>query len=844
MSLPPLPDQYRPIINLHLDYHQTPEEQRRWVRWCKKQGYGGFALIFGDTLKTDRIDEQWYQNLFAATRNVAQEAKEQGLAVWIFDEWGYPSCVAGGLVGEQEELRSKKLHVALDLWLEPGQTVQFPLPQRLVSLKAVPVNRFGFYAPGGPCRPVLLEETQPGALVTYTAGDTKERLVAVTWETISFITHVAVQDNPNDYALGTTDLLGKAAAQRFLEVVHQRFYEALPEYFGTVIKGFFYDEPEICFDFPWTVGLEEEFLRRKGYDLRDELPLMVCYSGVFYHPGWEEADAQITRLTRDYFDVWTDLAAENFYGALQTWCHDHGLTSVGHQDMDNWTKTLPSVSGHFYKNNRYNDHPGIDVINDNIEIGRFNDFPRFAGSAKRLYGKERAMSETFALMGIGQSPDRQRFLMEHQVIRGVDEFFNMISPVAEEPDALAPFTRGNQVGDRHGYHINTHVGRCAQLCNLGVSRAETALYLPMEEIYLAQLKDRDPHNLNGALPWISVDRIAKLLAYAPCDFDYIWDQAILELPLQDGAFAAPKGQRIRTVILPQGAELSPMVKEKLIAFCQSGGRVISMLRRWGEGCEKEFTLCPDYPDLKDFLSLPVQVKGPARLSLCHRQEEDKEYFLLLNESAQDYAGQICFSGPEGYWLYEVDLLTGGMTLANRGLSLEAGFPSGQLRCLVSAAPGAFEAPAIPGFTSAPCPVTISLATPDGKERLLNPDAMPDWEQLGYGDYYGYMRYAVSFDWAGGPLFVSLGQVCHSAVVSLDQKINPEEEGRLLSFAPFGGLFGQPEPGRHTLYVYVQNTPANRCLGALEAEKSAGDQGQNDADRKMLRSGLFGPVLIG
>lgn len=271
----------------------------------------------------------------------------------------------------------------------------------------------------------------------------------------------------------------------------------------------------------------------------------------------------------------------------------------------------------------------------------------------------------------------------------------------------------------------------------------------MEEIYLAQLKDRDPHNLNGALPWISVDRIAKLLAYAPCDFDYIWDQAILELPLQDGAFAAPKGQRIRTVILPQGAELSPMVKEKLIAFCQSGGRVISMLRRWGEGCEKEFTLCPDYPDLKDFLSLPVQVKGPARLSLCHRREEDKEYFLLLNESAQDYAGQICFSGPEGYWLYEVDLLAGGMTLANRGLSLEAGFPSGQLRCFVSAAPGAFEAPAIPGFTSAPCPVTISLATPDGKERLLNPDAMPDWEQLGYGDYYGYMRYAVSFDWAGG-----------------------------------------------------------------------------------------------
>lgn len=845
-------DTYRPMMNLHLDVHKSKEEQQEWVRWCKKQGYGGFALIFGDSMKTDHLDESWYQGLFTATRNVAEEAKRQGLEVWIFDEWGYPSCVAGGLVGTEERLRSKKLHVAFDYLLNPGQTVSFQVPERLVSVKAIPVNRFGFYAPGGHCKEAfsekVLKEAKPGALLTYQAGEKTERLVGVTYETVSFITHVAVEDNPENRALGTTDLLGRAAAEKFLQVVHERFYQALPEYFGSVIKGFFYDEPEICFDFPWTEGMEEEFLKRKGYDIREELPILMCYSKIFYHPGWDEGDTLIRKLTQDYFDVWTDLAAENFYGVLRDWCHERGIRSVGHQDMDNWTKTLASVSGHFFKNSWYNDDPGIDVINDDIEIGRFNDFPRFAGSAKRLMGKERALSETFALMGIGLSPDRQRFIMEHQVIRGVDQFFNMISYVGEEKGTPAPFTRGNPVGELHGYAVNTHVGRCAQVCNTGLPGGQTALYLPMSEIYLTMLRDGDPHNLNGNKPWICVDRIAKILAYAPCDFDYIWDEAILSLHAEGGAFTTEAGQKIRTIIIPEGCVLPEKTAEKLKEFCMEGGRVISVRRRIGNGCEEYFTLCPDYQYLKEMLDLPVTVKGQegdARLSLCHRRDGGRSYFVLLNESDKDFVGDIGL-GKETE-IFEMDPLTGKIKDTGEAGALEhTFFAASQLRIFLTEE-GVTGERAKKEEALAETEVTvgqIEAILPGGRSVQMDADQLKTWEDMGEPTYSGFVEYRIPFVSRGGRLSVSLGRVLHSAVWSLDVPVDPCEGGNRLSFAPFTFIIEENlEPGSHVLYVYVQNTPANPYLGSLKAEQETKDRGQINADRKMVYSGLLGPVRL-
>ena len=75
------------------------------------------------------------------------------------------------------------------------------------------------------------------------------------------------------------------------------------------------------------------------------------------------------------------------------------------------------------------------------------------------------MSETFAIMGIAHSPDRMRYLMEHQVIRGVDTFFNMISSIDYEEDTYDLFKPGNYINDLHGRNVNEHVKRAIGLAN-------------------------------------------------------------------------------------------------------------------------------------------------------------------------------------------------------------------------------------------------------------------------------------------------------------------------------------------------------------------------------------------
>jgi hypothetical protein len=832
-----------PLINLNVDFNKSEGDMRKWVGWCKDRGFGGFALIFSNPVDSPVLPDYWYDKLLASARVLVEEAKKLDLEVWIFDEWGYPSCVAAGLVCENKELRAKKLHVSYDRFLEPGETISIEIPDRTVSLKSIPVNRYGFYAPAGRCNDIA-EENSTGDIVKYTSKG-YERVILVTWEYVSFISHVPITNDPLNFSLGTPDLMNKEAASRFIKVVHEKFYDELKDYFGTVIKGFFYDEPEVCFDFPWTQGFENEFIKRKGYDLRDNLPILMAYAGNFYHPGYHEADLIIKNLVFDYFDVWTDLVAENFYGEIQKYCHKRGVLSVGHQDMDNHTKTLASVSGHFFKNSYYNDSPGIDVIGSNIDIDTFYDFPRFAGSCKRLYGKNSAMSETFAIMGIAHSPDRMRYLMEHQVIRGIDTFFNMISSIDYEEDTYDLFKPGNYINDLHGRNVNEHVKRAIGLANAGTPASDLAVYIPMRDIYAHLIRDNDAHNMNSILPYDEVDRIARILAYMPCDFDYIWDEAICELKIDEG-FVTAKGQVIRTIIIPPGATIDDKVMVRLKRFVKSGGNVISILQRYAN----EFILCSDYFLLDEYVRPTVSLKSDNKqVSMCVRRDKDRLVYLFLNESARKCDCELSFRVTgDDVKVYSIDMNTGEMyvedsTFSESNQVVKSVFEPGELKCYIvsNAKLDTKHKRKQKVVTDSIKCVTINL--PNGTRYITDSRKLPSWADLGYPGQSGFVEYEIEFEWKGKRAFVDFGKVGHCLVCSLDKRVNPLQEGEKISFAPFKVDLGVVEEGRHILYVYVQNTVVNRYIGTKDMEKMFDIPQRIDSDRKMLMSGLFGEIQL-
>ena len=333
---------FLPIINNSVFEEYDEGSVRRELQWDVDNGYGGFA-INGRNLHPVRDAREWLPGYLQSVRKCCDVAKELDLDMWIFDEWGFPSGCACGLV-LTPETRAKKLQLTYDRLLEAGESVSLPVPPRTLAAGAIPVNRFAPYAPAGPT--VLLEPAD--GKITYTATS-RTRLCVVTWEYHSFVTHVMKRYEEGDPTIGTIDLLDADAVRKFIDNMHERYVPVIGDEFGKTVKGFFYDEPEICWDFPYTPALDARFEERHGYPMKTVLPELLAYMPA--NCGVTDGDSygRMRAAFDDYTDTWTSLLAQTFYGQLQDWCHEHHLVSVGHQDLDNLTQTLTTVSGDIFR---------------------------------------------------------------------------------------------------------------------------------------------------------------------------------------------------------------------------------------------------------------------------------------------------------------------------------------------------------------------------------------------------------------------------------------------------------------------------------------------------------------
>ncbi len=801
-------DRYRPILNNGVYPDTSLEKARQDVAWYKQLGYGGFA-INGTTRQPVDDVRDWLPGFLTSCQNYVQAAKEQGMNVWIFDEWGYPSGTACGQVLDgHPEYRAKKLRICYDVLLEPGQSVQLPCTEKFISAAAFPADYFSFYSPADKGVRVLPQD----GMLCYTASG-RTRLVAVEWEYLTFVTHVMKKTVPGDPTIGTIDILNRDAVARFLQCMHEWYVPAIGHEFGKTVQGFFYDEPEICYDFPYTDELPAAFEQACGYSVGDILPELLAWmpaqSGLISLDG---AHGRIKKEFDDYSHVWCDLLARNFYGQIQAWCHAHRLLSVGHQDLDNQLVTLRTVSGDFWANNVYNDRPGVDVIWDQIAPDKFSDFPRYAGCAKRTWGKSGAISETFAEMGPSMYPDRMRWCMEHQILRGIDQFFLYTN---HSPDDLNVSCFAAAVNDR--------VTRTANLYNQGKPCAQTAIYVPMDAIAFAAAHS-DPHLHNSdPQPWQRVDDLARQLCYRPVQYDYVWQGTVETL--------AARG--ITTVLLAGETELPAADITALRAFCAGGGQVLCI----GKPCtalEDAALYCPTVRAAFDRLpvaTLALQPKqgGAVSMTACILPQEQR--YFLLNESAEPAVLAVSHAVAGAWQILEP--VSGVWQPVDMTADLH--FHSCELKILRRVEQGSPEKPYVSGAVRQ---LNDWLFTgPDGKTAPL--PALQPWTALGLGDYTGFATYETQFDWGGGLAQLDLGDVRFAAVVQLDGV------DYQLPLSPYRLQLDIPA-GRHMLRVQVLNSNANRLYAGPDTGRS-NFEGHYwtlyQFERAYRDCGLLGPVTL-
>ncbi len=201
------------------------------------------------------------------------------------------------------------------------------------------------------------------------------------------------------------DTLDAQVTDEFIRVTHEKYKEVLGEDF-TNMAGFFTDEPQISRNgYPWSLTLPQKYNETYGEDL-----LAVLYD-LF-------ADTETCYQTR--FKFWklvTRLFCENFMGRIYDWCNKNGSLLTGHMVLEECFVPQIESNGACMPNYEYLHIPGVDKLGRAVD--RNLHAPQVTSVAAQL-GKKQVLTESFALCGWDVSFEELKWILEWQMVKGVN----------------------------------------------------------------------------------------------------------------------------------------------------------------------------------------------------------------------------------------------------------------------------------------------------------------------------------------------------------------------------------------------------------------------------------------
>ncbi len=343
----------------------TVKDQMRQAR--DRSRYGGFGILpFGKRFSPAYLSAEYFEVYGAAL----DQAKALGMVLSLYDEYGFPSGSAGAQNSSDTSLFAQRWP---DLTIKrldkhewdvgPGSfAADIPGVGQVASVVAMERDRF---------ERVPLTDRVRGRRLEWQVPQGH-------WKVMAF---VCVKDGDP-----ICDYLDPEAADRFIEITHQAYYDRFKEHFGSTLDSTFFDEPTLyrAQGRTWTDKFNEKFRNKFGFDPRP------YYPALWYDIGPETAAA------RNYlFGFRSELYAEGFTRRIQEWCRAHGIAATGHQDQEEVVNPV-SISGDLMKCFKHLEIPGIDKIGGDRPAERFY---KVVSSAAYNWDRALVMSETYGAMG-------------------------------------------------------------------------------------------------------------------------------------------------------------------------------------------------------------------------------------------------------------------------------------------------------------------------------------------------------------------------------------------------------------------------------------------------------------
>lgn len=620
--------------------------------------------------------EKWWQDMDA----ILDEAQKRNMKVWILDDKHFPTGYANGAAeAAPAQLRRQSLfsrsfpvkgNIRLNLhkachprsagnFLKKTLNCGFNLylgnyakhnrfdDDRFVSVTAIRKDQ--------PTEPLNLKDFVREGVLNWQAPKGK-------WEVVL----CGLSRNLGAHR-GYINMMDKESCRMQIDAVYEPHYARYKHLFGTVIAGFFSDEPELGNndiyrmdsimgtqqDLPWSRALEDKLRSAFGEDFDRYLPLL-----------WNnDCDTSLTaRVRYTFMDHVTRLVEECFSLQIGTWCRDHGVEYIGHviEDENQHARTGCSL-GHYFRGLKGQSMAGIDDIGGQVypggedskkkhPLGFILDGEFYHYTLGKLgaslgalapHMQGRTMCEIFGNYGWNEGLRLEKYLLDHFMVRGVNHFVPHAFSCKAYPDPDCPphfYAQGNNPQYRHFGKLMQYTNRVCDLISGG--KAET----PVAILY------------HGEAEWTGkcmlMQKPARICQDNQIDFLFVPADVFVEPDFYKAEITNTlqvNGQDFQVLVLPYAQFITPETAEAICTLTQNDGKVL-ILDALPDGLTngqplpeavRDLLVVPLdslYEHLKPYRTVRLMPADNRIRAMHYRGEEELVY--LVNEGDSSYTGAV------------------------------------------------------------------------------------------------------------------------------------------------------------------------------------------------------------
>lgn len=581
-------DSYRSIPFWSWNDKLEKGELVRQIRGMEKNGIGGFFMHARSGLQTEYLSEEWMQCIEAC----AEEAQEQNMKAWIYDENGWPSGFAGGKLLEDEKNRDK-----------------------YVEMKEGAFDQ--------------------AATVSYLL--TEDELVRVSEPTQADGTYLNVYIRT---ATSTADILNPEVVDKFLKLTHEQYKERFGEEFSQKIEGFFTDEPQYQrWNTPYTDMIASYFKEKYQEDILDSLGLLFVEK-----KGYRQ-------FRYRYWKGMQELMLKNFAEKVYCWCEENGVKLTGHYVEETTMGYQMMCCGGVMPFYEFEHIPGIDWLGKGTDTVLAT--VQVASAAAQM-GKKQVITETFGCCGWDVTPAELRRIAGYQYVHGVNLMCHHLVPYTErglrKHDYPAHYSEINPWIREEFKTFNDYFTRLGYLIGEGKQDVKVAVLHPIRSAYFNYKRDLEGIGFGVVELDEALREANKMLEQRGIAYHYLDETLLAKYGFaEDGTIGCGKCS-YQYLVLPKIYTMDKTTEQLVRRFVEQGGKVL-LLDEKPSYLEAETF---DYPylasncTLEDIVKdMPFHVENTdADLCYTYRTLEDKKYVYVVNASATETFTQKFDFGEE------------------------------------------------------------------------------------------------------------------------------------------------------------------------------------------------------